>query len=176
MVEGTLRNWEFNEQRYAAWPGRGMHACTMVGFGYNEAARNGYSWRKDVMANGLVTLKLTRDVMRRAKGLSQRTGRPLDEVLAQTIEVALSPLGGEPHNNQALSTASDARILKLADVSMPGDRRLSRLLDRQQAGSLSSTEQGELLALMEVYQSLLLRKAEALAEAVRRGLRPALEP
>jgi hypothetical protein len=128
------------------------------------------------MANALVTVKLPEGVLLRAQGLAQRTGRPLDEVLAQTIEVALSPLGSEPHDDEALSIASDARILKLADVTMPEDRRLSRLLDRQQAGTLSAAERGELSALMEVYQSLLLRKAEALGEAVRRGLRPALEP
>jgi hypothetical protein len=36
---------------------------------------------------------------------------------------------------------------------------------------LSDTERGELLTLMQVYQEGLLRKAQALHEAVRRGLR-----
>jgi hypothetical protein len=59
----------------------------------------------------------------------------------------------------------------------PGrDRRLSTLLHRQQAGKLSDMERSEMLALMQVYLDGLLRKAQALREAVRRGLREPLEP
>ena len=55
------------------------------------------------------------------------------------------------------------------------DHRLSELLDEQQAGSLTSDERSELLAFMQIYQEGLLRKAQALHEAVRRGLRKPLE-
>lgn len=51
------------------------------------------------------------------------------------------------------------------------DRRLSLLLNKQQAGKLIEAERVELSALMQVYQEGLLRKAQALSEAVRRGLR-----
>ena len=43
-------------------------------------------------------------------------------------------------------------------------------------GKLSDTERPELLALMQVYQEGLLRKAQALNESVKRGLRKPLEP
>jgi hypothetical protein len=56
------------------------------------------------------------------------------------------------------------------------DRRLSTLLHRQQTGELSDMERSEMLALMQVYLDGLLRKAQALREAVRRGLREPLEP
>jgi hypothetical protein len=56
------------------------------------------------------------------------------------------------------------------------DRRLSALLQKQQAQALSDPERAELLALMQVYQEGLLRKAQALREAVRRGLRMPLKP
>ncbi len=56
------------------------------------------------------------------------------------------------------------------------DERLSDLLDRQQAGSLSVAERSELTALMALYQRLLLRKAQGLREAVRRGLRRPVQP
>lgn len=56
------------------------------------------------------------------------------------------------------------------------ERRFSLLLERQQAGELSDAERSELLALMQLYQEGLLRKAQALHEAVRRGLRKLLEP
>ena len=53
----------------------------------------------------------------------------------------------------------------------PGeDRRLSDLLSKQQGGFLAETERLELTALMQLYQEGLLRKAQALAEAVQRGL------
>jgi hypothetical protein len=73
---------------------------------------------------------------------------------------------------------SDERVL--ANVDDPGfamaeDRRLSELLHRQQAGTLTTEERPELTALMEVYQTQLLRKSQALREAVRRGLRPSLQ-
>jgi hypothetical protein len=55
------------------------------------------------------------------------------------------------------------------------DDRLSYLLDRQQAGLLTSADRTELAALMQRYQEGLLRKARSLREAVRRGLMPPLE-
>ncbi len=68
---------------------------------------------------------------------------------------------------------SDDDVLALADLQLEheADRRLSALLESQQAGTLSSAERSELLTLMQLYQDGLLRKAGALKEAVRRGLR-----
>jgi len=56
------------------------------------------------------------------------------------------------------------------------DQRFSELLDKQQATQLTSDERSELMVLMQVYQEGLLRKAQALNEAVQRGLREPLEP
>jgi len=53
---------------------------------------------------------------------------------------------------------------------------LSTLLDRQQAGTITEPERAELAALFQLYQEGLLRKAHALAEAMRRGLRDPLNP
>jgi hypothetical protein len=55
-------------------------------------------------------------------------------------------------------------------------RRLSELLEEQREGALAKGERPELLALMQVYSQLWIRQSEALAEAVRRGLRELLEP
>jgi hypothetical protein len=73
---------------------------------------------------------------------------------------------------------SDERVLATADdpgLSPVDDRRLSELLNRQQAGTTTDAEHSELTALMEVYETQLLRKAQALRESVRRGLRPPLQ-
>ena len=56
------------------------------------------------------------------------------------------------------------------------DRRLSVLLQKQQERVLSAAEQAELVMLMQVYQEGLWRKAQAIREAVRRGLHAPLEP
>jgi hypothetical protein len=73
---------------------------------------------------------------------------------------------------------TDDQVLTQAGLQMtPGqDRQLSTLLHRQQTGELSDMERSEMLALMQVYAEGLLRKAQALREAVRRGLREPLEP
>ena len=77
-----------------------------------------------------------------------------------------------------MTSLTDEEVLGLAEVQMlPAQgRRLSALLQKQQAQELSVPERTELLALMQVYQEGLLRKAQALHEAVRRGLRTPLEP
>jgi len=59
-------------------------------------------------------------------------------------------------------------------LPLPAQRRQQRTdqqHDRQQAETLTGAERPELAGLMEVYQVQLLRKAQALRESVRRGLR-----
>jgi hypothetical protein len=74
---------------------------------------------------------------------------------------------------------SDEQVQAAADdlgLSTAEDNQLSELLHRQQAGTLTSVERPVLTKLMEIYQAHLLRKARALCESVRRGLRPPLQP
>jgi len=73
---------------------------------------------------------------------------------------------------------SDDSVLALADSQMEPDldKRLSVLLGKQQESELLEVERRELAALMQAYQEGLLRKAQALAEAVRRGLMEPLRP
>ena len=120
-----------------------------------------------------VTLTLPDDIMKRAELLAQRTGRPVADVLAETIELSLRPLGPPSSEERPIADWPDDAVLAAADLQMPvrDDQRLSELLERQQAGRLSNAEGAELAALMQVYQEGLLRKAQALHEAVRRGLR-----
>jgi len=127
----------------------------------------------------LVTLDLPDEVVRRAHCLASLSNRDVAQILAEAVSVALPPLDavfGEQAG--AVSEMPDAEVLRLADLQFTAaqDRSLSRLLDKQQGGVLADEERRELLALMQVYQGGLLRKAEALAEAVRRGLREPLSP
>lgn len=125
-----------------------------------------------------VTLSLPDDVYRRAEQLARLTGRDLAATLADTLAVSLSLLGVITAPESALSDASDEEVVALSELTMDRvqDGRLSLLLDRQQAGELSAEERVELMALMQMYQEGLLRKAQALREAVQRGLREPLAP
>jgi hypothetical protein len=75
-----------------------------------------------------------------------------------------------------LSTLSDHQVISLTELQMEPsqDQRLSQLLQTQQERTLTTAEQSELKMLMEIYQAGLLRKAQALNESVKRGLRQPL--
>ena len=123
-----------------------------------------------------VTLTLPDALLERAEVLAQHTGRTVPDLLAETIELSLGPLGAFK-SEPPVETWSDEEVLAAADAKMPvaNDQRLSDLLDRQQAGALPAPEQAELTTLMQVYQEGLLHKAQSLREAVGRGLRGPLQ-
>jgi hypothetical protein len=123
-----------------------------------------------------VRVSLPDHVLQRAKLLAQNSGRRVEDVLAQTIELSLEPLGAATKHTRPMVEWSDEDVMRTAESRMDrrDDRRLSRLLDRQQAGLLTKKEKSELAGLMKTYQFQLLQKAQALSEAVRRGLREPL--
>jgi hypothetical protein len=123
-----------------------------------------------------VTLELPDEVLSRAERLAVLTDRNVAELLVEAVAAALPPLDVVLEESRPVSKLPDDMVLGLAERRLPRgqDRRLSRLLDRQQAGKLTDPERNELLALMQVYEANWLRQSEALAEAVRRGLREPL--
>lgn len=125
-----------------------------------------------------VVVTLPDDVYRRVERLAQLTNREVADLVADTIALSLPPLDLSTGLVPAVMSLSDEAVLALTELQMlpAQDRRLSALLQKQQAQELSVPEQAELLALMQVYQEGLLRKAQALREAVRRGIRTPLEP
>ncbi len=125
-----------------------------------------------------VTVILRDDVYDQAAELAQLANIKVTEVLSEAIELSLLPVSPQQINLNPISELPDEEVLKLTrlEMSPAEDRRLSRLLDRQQAGKLAVKERAELFTLMQVYRAGLLRKAQALAEAVRRGLCEPLTP
>ncbi|MCI0555774.1 MAG: hypothetical protein L0287_32915, partial [Anaerolineae bacterium] len=75
-----------------------------------------------------------------------------------------------------VSSLADAEVLAFADAKMDPiqNDRLGALQAKGKTSGLTPDERYELLALMQIYQLGQLRKSEALAEAVRRGLRKPL--
>lgn len=125
-----------------------------------------------------VVVTLPDEVYASARRLAELMHREVAEVLADALRLALPALRSAPDAGRPVESLSDAEILALTDLQLPPeqDRRLSLLLDRQQAGTLTEAERPELGSLMQAYQEGLLRKARALEEAVRRGLREPLGP
>jgi hypothetical protein len=120
-----------------------------------------------------VTVTLPDEIYRRAERLAELMHRDITDVLTDTITLSLPSLASQTNAPQPVNMLTDAEVLALSELQMePGqDRRLSLLLERHQADLCSETERAELSALMQIYQEGLLRKAQAIQEAVRRGLR-----
>jgi len=125
-----------------------------------------------------VTLDLPESVIETAKRFSGVTQQTFEGVLADVLEMMLPMLEDTPDSllYPPVSTLADAEVLHLADTKMDAtqNQRLGALQAKGKATGLSVAERYELLALLQIYQLGQLRKSEALAEAVRRGLRTPL--
>jgi hypothetical protein len=121
-----------------------------------------------------ITLTLSDTLLQRAAGLAAAVSRPIEKILAETLEMALPDVGGE--KLPSVASLPDEEVLALSQAHMESKQssRLSVLLDKQQAGALTERERVELYSLYQNYQRLWLRQSEALAEAVKRGLREPL--
>jgi len=118
-----------------------------------------------------ITLTLSDSALQRAADLAALVSRPLEAVLAETLEISLPDIGA-PSIIPPIASLDDPEVLALARIRMENQQstRMSDLLNRQQAGVLSADERVELNGLYQAYLRLWLRQSEALAEAVHRGL------
>ena len=125
-----------------------------------------------------VVLTLSDDLYARAKQWAALTRRDLPETLTDALEIVLTPLLEPPAGEPPVTSMSDAEVMALTQAQMVPQqgKRLERLLAKQREKPLTAPEQSELLALMQGYHRLWIRQSEALAEAVRRGLREPLAP
>lgn len=90
-------------------------------------------------------------------------------------ETVLEELAYRYLDTVPVALLEDEQVLALADIVMSQEQqdRLNTLLEMQRESQLDATGKNDLEALMQVYNHLLLRKGEAMAIAVERGLRPA---
>ena len=125
-----------------------------------------------------VTLTLSNELYETATRWAALTRHDVPKTLTDALSIVLSPRNIPPAPAKPLSTLSDAEVIALCrtDPGAEAGRRVNALLEKQREGTLNSREQQELVALMQGYDQLWLRQSEALAEAVRRGLRAPLEP
>jgi hypothetical protein len=120
-----------------------------------------------------ITVSLPDSICQTAQVWAAQAGRSLPDFLAEAIEASLVPLGSSP---PPVHDWTNTELLAAADESFPvnDDRRLSELLALQRESAIDTQGRSELVRLMHAYQEGLIRKAAALREAVRRGLREPL--
>ncbi len=125
-----------------------------------------------------VVVTLSDDLYAQAQHWAALTHREVPQFLTETLALVLTPLDPPSVEAPPVATLSDTAVLALAQGQMAPQQgqRLDQLLAKQGETTLASQEQAEVLALMQVYQQCWVRQSEALAEAVRRGLRPPLTP
>lgn len=123
-----------------------------------------------------VTITLSDDLYEHAQRWAVIMHRDVPDTLMSIIADSLLPAQIASNLEIPVSSLTDREVLALAGTKMadePG-RRMGDLLERQREKRLAENERRELLALMQVYNQLWVRQSEALAEAVRRGLRDPL--
>jgi hypothetical protein len=125
-----------------------------------------------------VTLQLPERLIEQARQLGTATQRDLGAVLTDVLEMLWFTVDRGPELDTVTSMAdlSDSDVLVLANSKMDEvqNQRLGDLQAKGKTVGLTSAERYELLALLQIYQIGQLRKSEALAEAVQRGLRDSL--
>ena len=118
--------------------------------------------------NLTVTLQLPTQSVNHATTIANRTNRQLEDVLAEWIDQAVSRM--------PVQALPDEQVMALVNsqLSLNDQDTLSQLLAQNREGTLSSSEKAELDQHMKRYRRGMVRKAQALNEAVSRGLRPPL--
>ncbi|MGI8640925.1 MAG: hypothetical protein ACR2MG_13395 [Pyrinomonadaceae bacterium] len=115
-----------------------------------------------------VTLNLPDNIYRNFASLAKRKSRQVNEIIVEKILSEYVP----DNHLENLETWSDEDILALANLELPKAQsdRMSKLLDLQQRGTITSAEKRELEVYTELYQIATLHKAQGCLEAVNRGL------
>ena len=127
-----------------------------------------------------VTVNLSENLVESAENLAAVSKRDLPTVITDVLEMLLPLLENMADSNlyPPIFSISDKEVIALADSKMDeaANRRLGELQSKGKTIGLRETERNELLTLLQIYQLGQLRKSEALAEAVKRGLRGKLHP
>jgi predicted DNA-binding protein len=112
-----------------------------------------------------VSIKLSDSVYQRAAETAARTGKSIEFVVTEWLN--------RYPNEVPVELLTDEQVLALADMMMPDKQQeeLSDLLRRNREGELDEAGKQRLDDLMEIYGHAQIRKAEAMAESVKRGLR-----
>jgi hypothetical protein len=126
-----------------------------------------------------ITLSLPEDLIEQARRIAGATDSNTETVLTDVLDMIWPTLDTFSVSNEPpVSSLPDEEVLELADMKMDRaeNKRLRALQTKGKTTGLTAGESNELLLLFKKYQLGQLRKSEALAEAVQRGLRKPLSP
>lgn len=122
-----------------------------------------------------ITLNLSDKAIESANNLAYATQRDLPNFITDILETLLPILENMADTNlyPPVFRLSDKEVITLADSHQNETiyRRLKQLKNQGKTIGLTETERNELLTLLQINLLEELRKSEAIAEAVKRGLR-----
>jgi hypothetical protein len=131
------------------------------------------------MALQTVTLQLPESMYQSARRTAKAVNQPIGEVLVTALKSTLPPLEGlAPEiitELTALEFLPDKQLWTMARSKLPQPqrRKLSHLLRKNQAGTLTEREERALDELIAESERLMLRKARAFVLLKWRGYAPA---
>ncbi len=123
-----------------------------------------------------ITLNLPTPVYQRVKRAAEATRSPVEEVIVETLDMALPSLNDVPPEMAgelaAMSTLADKTLWEIARQMMPArhQARLRVLSAAQHERSLRPSEVRKLDDLLREYGRITLRKAHAYALLHKRGV------
>lgn len=122
-----------------------------------------------------LTIDVPDDTYQIAQHIARSTGQSVEDIVSHLLGYSL-PFVPRINPKQSWSDLTDAEVIALTELQMTAeaDVRHSELLEKQNAEALTVDERFELQRLDQLYRIGLVYKAQALAEAVRRGLRETL--
>ncbi|MCD9185142.1 MAG: hypothetical protein LUM44_01815 [Pyrinomonadaceae bacterium] len=115
-----------------------------------------------------VTLSLPDKIYRDISTAAKKSKRKIADLIVDVVE--------EKYSNQSfensLANLSDEEVLALAKLQMPKKQseRHSKLLYKNQAGTITTEEKQELVFFQQVYGAALARKTDGILEAIQRNL------
>lgn len=110
-----------------------------------------------------ITLNLPKKVYLDLSQSARKSKRTFDEEVSERLQ---------NKRENPLTASSDEEVLEAAKLWIPENQseRHSRLLYKNQAGTLTVSEKKELDFFQQIYRIALLQKAQGINEALRRGL------
>ncbi len=128
------------------------------------------------MAGHTVKVKLPDALYERARQVAEAMSRTMDDILAQSIALALPPVEEDlppavRSQLMALPLMGDEELWRLAKRPMSEEKqaRLEALVEAGKKRQLSPEEESALAELMEEAQGVMLRRAEVYRVLAQRG-------
>jgi hypothetical protein len=129
----------------------------------------------DRMSTAMVSIQIPDTLFRKLKRAADLTHRPLEEIVATSLEATLPAASGLPaevaDELAAMQVYSDAALRAAAEPSMSRaeQRRLEQLNSSAGERTLTAAEAKEQQALITAYDRSVLRRAKAMAILAQRG-------